>query len=89
VFGTQRDVFRAWCFWRKEPMETNTGSTEMGASIAEQVIVPPDGLSSLTDIDIEGMHESDSVPVYTHPPYARHYTTKKVHVVVTSQRIEA
>jgi len=86
VFGTQRDVFKAWCFWRKDLMETNTGTTETGTQIAEQVIVPPDELSSesLTDIDIEGTHESESVP-----PYARHYTTKKVHVVVTSTRIEA
>jgi len=97
VFGTQRDVFKAWCFWRKDPIETNTGtgSTETRAQTAEQVTMPPGELSSsLTDIDIEGTHESELVlpscsPLYTYPPYARHYTTKKMHVVVTSTRVEA
>ena len=93
VLGSQRDVFRAWCFWRKDPVVSNTETMETGAHTAEEITVPPNTLlsfsvASLTDA--EGSHEMlPSFPVLSTTPITSHYTTKKTDIIVTTTRSEA
>ena len=35
VFGSQRDVFRVWCFWRKDDTVTKTATTESETPFVE------------------------------------------------------
>jgi hypothetical protein len=92
VFGTQRDVFRAWCFWRKYPPASNTGTAETGPHTADHVTVPPTFLfsgsvASLTDSG--GSHEALAVLSSLSNPIATHYATKSTKVIVTTTRTEA
>ena len=95
VFGTQRDVFRAWCFWRKDLVGSNPGTIEKGSEAAEDNIVSasasagPSSESVLaTFTDLGGTHES--FPAYSPvcAPYT-HYTPRNIDIVVTSTQIEA
>jgi hypothetical protein len=93
VFGTQRDVFRTWCFWRKYPQVSNTASAETGAHTADDITLPPSCLfsgsvASLTDLG--GSHEAlTAVFPSLSTPIATHYTTKSTTIIVTTTRTEA
>jgi len=75
VFGTQRDVFRAWCFWRKDHMDSNFGTIDKETETAEHdIVTSPAGPSSecamVTLTELGCMHES--FPTYS--PMSTPYT---------------
>jgi len=78
TFGTQRDVFRAWCFWREGgDAGSRTETTETCAQSLEDITTlqaPQNSVLSFTDA--EGY------------PFSTHYTPKNVHILVTSTRTE-
>lgn len=93
VFGTQSDVLRAWCFWRKDHMGSNPGTIEKEASATEDNIVSPTGPSSesvlATFTELGGTDES--YPAYSPvcAPYAgTHYSPRNINIVFTSTRTE-
>jgi len=92
VFGSQRDVLRVWCFWRKDLAVSNTETMETGAHTAEEITVPSNFLLSLSVAsltDVEGSHEMfPAFPVLS-TPITSHYTTKKTNIIVTTTRTEA
>ena len=40
VFGSQRDVLRVWCFWRKDETTTKSATTDSGTLILEDPVIP-------------------------------------------------
>ncbi|KAI0250030.1 hypothetical protein BJV78DRAFT_616409 [Lactifluus subvellereus] len=115
VFGTQRDVFRVWCFWCKDVQETKTATTtcktedewQTTAESSETLhcssgVLPPGGVMAgtatvATCMDTDTSHELHP-PVHPHAhatlesvppgPTPTHYTSRSVHIVVSSTRIE-
>jgi hypothetical protein len=96
VFGTQRDVFRAWCFWRKDHMDSNLGSIEKEAETAEHDIVtspisPPSESAFATLTELGTTHES--LPTYS-PMFSpctastAHYSPRNVAIALRSTRPE-
>ncbi|KAI0002247.1 hypothetical protein BJV74DRAFT_882327 [Russula compacta] len=86
VFGTQRDVFRAWCFWRqdwrKDATEAGSGTSETGARIADA-----------EDVTISvAAGQAASVASFSGTAHGLHsvfsrcnsFTAKNLHIIVTS-----
>jgi len=92
VFGTQRDVFRTWCFWLKDDARSKTETTETSARTLEDITmlhVPSTSVLSLSNA--VGKDEAPlpvSCPIYSQYS-TTHYTPKGVHILVTSTRSEA
>jgi len=95
VFGTQYDVFRAWCFWRKDTVGSNPGTIEKEAGATEDNIVssaddPSSESVFATFTELGDTHES--FPAYSPAcaPYtgATHYAPRNINVVFTSTRTE-
>ncbi|KAH9965477.1 hypothetical protein BC827DRAFT_859959 [Russula dissimulans] len=77
TFGTQRDVFRAWCFWRKDDAGSKTETTETCAQALEDITTLQAPQNSVVSFaDAEGY------------PFSTHYTPKNVHILVSSTRTE-
>ncbi|KAI0295237.1 hypothetical protein BC826DRAFT_289407 [Russula brevipes] len=65
VFGTQRDIFRAWCFWRKDAIDTRTDTRtdERAARTMDDIttlygdLSSPDSVPSLPETG--ATHEAD------------------------------
>ena len=76
VFGSQGDVLRAWCFWRKDDTATKTATTsESGALFVEDPTMLRKDASAASLHDTRDMGEvvrSGFSPVYT--PRAHHST---------------
>ena len=95
VFGTQRDIFRVWCFWRKDHMDSNLGTIEKEAETAEHdIVTSPTGHSSESPLatltELGGTHES--LPTYSpmYAPYTgTHYSPRNISIVLQSTRTEA
>ncbi|KAI9452810.1 hypothetical protein F5148DRAFT_496358 [Russula earlei] len=95
AFGTQRDVFRAWCFLRgRDDSRVRTETTATDGQTPEAITmlqVPATGSVVSTICDAGAAHEEASPalsPVRT--PFAHaHYAAKSVHILVTSTRTEA
>jgi hypothetical protein len=68
VFGSQRDVLLAWCFWRKDDTATKTATSESGALFVEDPTVLHKDASAVSLPDARDMDEivrPGFSPVYT------------------------
>jgi len=62
VFGSQRDVLRVWCFWRKHETTTRSVTTDSGTLILEDPVIPRKNRSPT---DTRVMHELIVIPAQT------------------------
>jgi len=91
TFGTQCDVFRTWCFWRKDDARSKSETTEPTLEDITMLHVPQTSVLTFSDTgtgNAEGKDDAFSTSIY--PPYnTAHYSPKSVHILVTSTRTEA